>query len=356
MRHASLAVLALTLAGAPLLPAQGPGGVRGFPTDDPVLKAMWAEGMERSQAMSLIQVLSDGERSLYFYSLANFGSNCGFFANRNHQAVFQAALLFLIPLARREFSSNRLPQYALNLMAMSAVALLVFSIFTTGSRVGFVVGLLGTAWAGWQLHRIVDNPVKSKARLSRARFRLAPRIQKLVIPILVALFAITALLTPHSRVLDRLMSSDAEAPIEDMRVGIFKNSLSMIPDNMPFGGGAGTFAEVYKGYEAAEGISYRYVNHAHNDFLELVYELGIPGIVLFLAAIVLIGRWALDSYAEGGSSRQQSVAFTLALLIVLAGSLFDYPARTPIIASFTVLILGRLYEARGVRGRKSNAT
>ena len=30
-----------------------------FPTDDPVLKAMWNEGMRNSQAMTLLQVLSD---------------------------------------------------------------------------------------------------------------------------------------------------------------------------------------------------------------------------------------------------------------------------------------------------------
>jgi hypothetical protein len=38
---------------SPALPAQT------FPTDDPVLKAMWNEGMRNSQAMTLLQVLSD---------------------------------------------------------------------------------------------------------------------------------------------------------------------------------------------------------------------------------------------------------------------------------------------------------
>lgn len=59
MRSNALAAIAATLALATPLTAQGPGGNRGFPTDDPVLKAMWSEGMERSQAMRLIQVLSD---------------------------------------------------------------------------------------------------------------------------------------------------------------------------------------------------------------------------------------------------------------------------------------------------------
>ena len=37
----------------------GPLGAQNFPTADPVLRAMWTEGMEQSQAMALIQVLTD---------------------------------------------------------------------------------------------------------------------------------------------------------------------------------------------------------------------------------------------------------------------------------------------------------
>ncbi|HWN81579.1 MAG TPA: hypothetical protein VNM87_05765, partial [Candidatus Udaeobacter sp.] len=50
MKHIVLAIL---LGIPPQLRAQS------FPTDDPVLRAMWSEGMQRSQAMSLLQVLSD---------------------------------------------------------------------------------------------------------------------------------------------------------------------------------------------------------------------------------------------------------------------------------------------------------
>lgn len=55
MRRALLAAASgvVLLVFPPLLAAQN------FPTADPVLRAMWAEGMERSQAMTLIQVLTD---------------------------------------------------------------------------------------------------------------------------------------------------------------------------------------------------------------------------------------------------------------------------------------------------------
>jgi carboxypeptidase Q len=57
-RTTGLGVLAALSFTTPLT-AQGFGGNRGFPSDDPVLRNLWTEGMERSQAMALIQVLSD---------------------------------------------------------------------------------------------------------------------------------------------------------------------------------------------------------------------------------------------------------------------------------------------------------
>jgi O-antigen ligase len=299
-----------------------------------------------SALLGFVQLLSGGTRSLYLYSISNFGSNCGLFANRNHQAVFQAALLVLVPMARKDLDRGRLAPYALNIVAIAAIALLILSIFTTGSRVGFVVGLIATAWAAWRMHQIVDDPTKPKVRRAREKFKVSPRTQKLLIPVFLALLAATALLTPHSMVLDRLLATDGATPIEDMRVDIFKNTMVMIPDNLPFGGGAGTFPEVYKGYEHPDGMSFRYVNHAHDDLLEFVYEFGIPGALLFVLGLVLVARWFLAARRSGPAPRECAEALGLALLIILLGSLFDYPARTPIIASLTILALASLYELR----------
>ena len=54
MKNLVIAItLGVTLGTSSALEAQT------FPTDDAVLRAMWVEGMDRSQAMSLLQVLSD---------------------------------------------------------------------------------------------------------------------------------------------------------------------------------------------------------------------------------------------------------------------------------------------------------
>jgi hypothetical protein len=295
-----------------------------------------------SALLGIVQVLS-GDQSLYLYSIANFGSNCGFFANRNHQAVFQAALLVLVPLARQGLDRERVAPYALNLLAMGAIGLLVFSIFTTGSRVGFALGLLAGLWSGWKIYRLIGDPPKSKLRFARDKFQLSARVQKLIMPVLLAILAATALLAPQSPVLHRLVSDDAEAPIEDMRVAIFENSLAMLPDNLPFGGGAGTFPQVYEGYESAQGISFRYVNHAHDDLLEFVYEFGLLGVVFLLVVLALLARWTLAARRAGGAAWRVAAPTGIVLSIFFLGSLFDYPARSPIGASFVILAIAWLY-------------
>ena len=51
-------------AAAAILIAATPAAAQNFPTDDPVIQAIWEEGMDRSHVYDLAQVL------------ANFGSGC----------------------------------------------------------------------------------------------------------------------------------------------------------------------------------------------------------------------------------------------------------------------------------------
>ncbi len=52
-------VVLATLLATPAMAQPFGGGGNAFPVNDPVIRQMWSEGMDRSQAMSLIQVLTD---------------------------------------------------------------------------------------------------------------------------------------------------------------------------------------------------------------------------------------------------------------------------------------------------------
>jgi O-antigen ligase/tetratricopeptide (TPR) repeat protein len=82
------------------------------------------------------------------------------------------------------------------------------------------------------------------------------------------------------RVFERFTSlRDAQGNISDLRVEIWRDSLSIIKDFPLTGTGLGSYIHIYPKYRtvSAEGI----VDHAHNDYLELFAEGGAVAFFLF---------------------------------------------------------------------------
>ena len=73
------------------------------------------------------------------------------------------------------------------------------------------------------------------------------------------------------------------------------------------------------------------VNHAHNDYLELLLELGIPGLALLLVFLV----WWFWQTAQIWTAREVSLlarAATIASGALLLHSIVDFPLRTAAMA------------------------
>src|SRR5690606_11567377 len=70
----------------------------------------------------------------------------------------------------------------------------------------------------------------------------------------------------------------------------FATTARAIADHWLLGTGLGTFMMIYPAYEARENIMRTFVNHAHNDYLEIVLETGISGAVLIAFFFLLICR------------------------------------------------------------------
>src|SRR3546814_16196895 len=58
-------------------------------------------------------------------------------------------------------------------------------------------------------------------------------------------------------------------------------------DAFPFGWGAWSFVTAYKVVEPAHLLSQNYLNHAHNDLLEIFAEYGAFCLVLLEAALIM---------------------------------------------------------------------
>lgn len=109
------------------------------------------------------------------------------------------------------------------------------------------------------------------------------------------------------------------------------------------GNGLGSFRALFPSHAPDFNLLAGRPSHAHNDFLEMAYELG-PGAALYLAMI------ALALCGPNGAEK-------LALIVFLTEGCFGFPLHFPIPAALAALVAGRLCRERvllrsgtGVRG------
>lgn len=131
-------------------------------------------------------------------------------------------------------------------------------------------------------------------------------------------------------VLNRFIVLD---PSEDGRWPIFETTISVIKSVFPFGSGPGTFSEVYRASQPIDQVYF--VNHAHNDYLELLLEMGAAG------AFIIIGFWIIYIYGwirlrghVWDRMHFLQVGAGLAIFAILLHSLVDFNFHTP--ANFIV--------------------
>ena len=132
-------------------------------------------------------------------------------------------------------------------------------------------------------------------------------------------------------------------PIADLpRVTIWRALPDMLRAH-PLGVGLGCFGEGFSRFLPAGGFGMRRVYHAHNDYLELLCELGIPGAILLLAAVFLMMRRVVHVIL--GPSEGSSVwlwrGAALAVATGMMHALVDFNVTSrPGVALVLVVLLG----------------
>ena len=126
------------------------------------------------------------------------------------------------------------------------------------------------------------------------------------------------------------------------RPHLWMDTLYAIGQHWPWGTGLGTFVPVFVAAERLEVVDQSYPNRAHNDFLELALEAGLPGLLLLVALgswLVwrLIRRWRA---ATGAAERIELVFSGTTLALIAAHSVVDYPLRSMSIAVLAGLAVG----------------
>jgi len=271
--------------------------------------------------------------SFYPYAITNEGSAVGLFANRNHAALLLACLLPLLALYVRTTSRRRRNLHFIRVMALGGGVLVIPMILMTGSRAGLICAALAIPMALWIYGRDSSGSDTDN------------RTMKLVsVFALLAALCLGALFFFHSRApaLARLYEMSADT---DLRWRVAPAIWRAAHDYFPWGSGIGSFVEIYRLYEPHELLGSHYLNHAHNDWLELLLTGGLPAILLLIGAIAVLLYRAAGGLTSQHGKAQPWVRAGLSIVALFAvASLVDYPVRTPALS--VLLALAVAFAAR----------
>lgn len=264
--------------------------------------------MAASVGLGATQLAGGQQAPTYFYANTNREMTVGFFANANHLAsLLLVSLPFLAALARhaaRRAGQRRTGIY-LVLGAFALVA--VVGIAANGSLAG--LGLL--------------LPVLAASSLILLPSRLVRKVAGLALVVAVGGAAAIVLASEELG----LVLGEASAFAPGGREAIWATTWTAVRDFLPLGSGLGSFAEVYRLYEDPALVEAALINHAHNDYLEVLLELGAGGAVLLAAFLVWWCRRAVRIWRSGAATPFAWAAM-VASGTLLVHSFVDYPLRT----------------------------
>ena len=257
-----------------------------------------------SGVLGIFQLVTGG--SLTPYPSSHTGHPVGLFVNRNHNA---ALLLIGIPLAGAlaaiQLSKGK-PRLPVSVAAVSAFIVFSIVVLGTTSRGGLLLLPLALASGLWLL----------------LRRQSASHVGGPALITLGAAALIVFLNGGVTRTLTRFSS------LQDDRLNYWQD-IGWALKHFGFAGtGLGTFVPIFQSAESLDSIVPQYINHAHNDYLELVLEGGLPAACLLLAFLVLVVLAFIRS--SSGRAMQRPIinlGAVSAILLMMLFSLVDFPLR-----------------------------
>jgi O-antigen ligase len=300
----------------------------------------WVLGLGMfSGFIGILQTIGDPQGPLYFYNVTNNGAAVGLFSNRNHQAILLASLFPMLAVFACASIKSEDQAKVRAYLALAGGAVLIPLLLVTGSRAGLIVGLVGLA-ATMLLYRKPTILVPKKRKGNRLDLRW-----------LFGAFAVLCLgaltfVMSRAEALQRITAADQS---EDMRFRAWSPIAKMAWKYFPFGSGVGSFVEVYQIDEPYDLLKPTYMNHAHNDWLEVYMTTGLPGLIILAIAVgaFVTTAWTVFLTKTDGrrSISYQRLGATI-LVIFAIGSIGDYPLRTPTLACLLAVSILWLAEDR----------
>jgi O-antigen ligase len=267
----------------------------------------------------------------YFYEITSYGTATGFFANSNHMAALLVICVpFLLALVEdiRDRSENPKSRSAALLLAFAGLSVLLVGIVLNGS---IAILLLGPPVFAISASMLLARQMKMRGPLA-------------ILALVGAASMLVVYLTPLH---DQLAGENATSVSE--RQAMWSNTVPAILEFLPLGSGVSSFPVLYPRFENPLEVTRTFTNHAHNDYLEIALETGLPGILLLIGFLIWWGMSTRSIWRTQRTDRYAQAA-TIASAALLLHSLVDYPLRTAALSAIFAACLAFMAQPRSRNG------
>lgn len=273
---------------------------------------------------------------LWFEKKAYGGQLTSSFVNKNSYATYAgigliATIGLLIDVYRRAGGRRSLPlavratafvETTLRsaLPVLAGAALIGVALVLTVSRAGFIAGMAG---------------ILTLMLLALASTRRRWLVLVLATPVLAVLFATLALFG------DDLGERFALPGARDPRWAVAARTLDAVRDAPLTGFGYGSFDRMFAVYRGAEAFSpWHHWDKAHNTYIELLFELGVPATLLLAALVATLLAVTLANMLRRESPHPISLVALAASVTVLSHAAFDFSLQIQAVALTYWALLG----------------
>jgi O-antigen ligase len=258
-----------------------------------------------------------------------FAQPFGSFVNRHNFAAYME-MTIAVPLGLIFAGAVQRDK---RLIYLTAIGLMGIALLLSGSRGGLVSVLAEVVFI-----LILTNK-------SRGTGQIALKIGLAVL--LIAVVVGGVILIGGESSLTRFAETAASNDISTNRTYIWKVTIEVIKNNFPLGAGIGAFASAYTPFDSMSGIER--VEQAHNDYLQILADAGIVGLLLAGFFVYQLFRTGLKNIKTDNIFRRGVAIGALAgCFAILVHSVFDFVLHT---TAITVLFL-TLVALVVVSGRK----
>jgi O-antigen ligase len=285
-------------------------------------------GVAALQSIFGLMQFGNGPNSPLYLGMdrTHFGSAVGTYTNRNHLAgllemvlpVTLALLISSIGRGRQGFARNwrgRISFFASvrghRALVFGALALLLLvGVVFTRSRSGIALSMLGILLTSILLSRRIGGTNVYGPTGTLVSIALG-------IGVVIGL----------APVLDRFTETEV---LSDARFPIFAATFEGIGAFFPVGSGPGTYPGVFPAFQPLE-LGGHFINHAHNDYLEWLFEGGVLAALLILLLLLLYVRqwtrvWTKSAWT---AFRFVQVGAGIGIFLMLLHTLVDYNLHIP---------------------------